>query len=106
MRSFQKVFLVAFLGVAFLTGCTGKQNLEEPPGKRVELTASDMDAASFSYADVKTWNAWEIKGNNLHNNGFYEEALYCYHQAMATWPEKLPDSAPEALKAHHFPEPT
>ena len=85
----------------------------EPAGQAVELTAADLEAVSFAAVDLKTWAAWQGKGIQLvtHDTGVPEperqqQAIYCFHQAMAAWPKKLPDGATELRKMAFTPEPT
>jgi tetratricopeptide (TPR) repeat protein len=49
------------------------------------------------------WFVWEIKGVRLANDGDYDEALFCFNEAMKSWPKENPDSE---SKEKYFPEPT
>lgn len=104
--------LLAGMFLLGIGGC-GPKKPQEPVGTTVELTAEDQRRAHIAYDDMEAWYAWHTKGIRLMSprdgnrpEEHYQEALYCFHQAQAAWPKKLPDSASEDRKKKHSPEPT
>ena len=85
----------------------------EPAGHSVELTAADLEGQPWAAEYMKPWLGWHFKGISLlkQEGGEPEserrlQAIYCFHQALAAWPKKLPDTATDLAKTAYTAEPT
>jgi len=98
---------IILLLICVCIGCSSISP-QEPQGKAVELTEEDLKYATQKDEKIRMWYAWQGKGLELAEQKRYEEALYCYHQAVKIWPKKKPSSHQEDQRKfiRHFPEPT
>jgi tetratricopeptide (TPR) repeat protein len=74
-----------------LSGCStisGKPPFPgEPTGKVVSLSEEDRKKERMYH---HSYILWDLKGTRLNNEGHYDEALYCFHQAIKEYPAKDP----------------
>ena len=87
----------------FCNGC-GLQGEKEPEGNPVLLTQEELHLKGIK-EHVREWYAWHTKGLELNIEGRYEEALYCFHQALKAWPKTV-DESQEHPTMKHRPEST
>jgi len=88
-------YLLCFCLIVCFTGCdkSGLMAPKEPQGKTVTLTQQELNVR-FIKESRRKWYAWHTTGIRLMAQARYEEALYCFHQALKAWPKK-PDKSEE-----------
>jgi tetratricopeptide (TPR) repeat protein len=92
--------MIFFVSVVFFSGCSNADP-KEPRGQSVTLSQEDLDHVKWACSSAQMWAAWHNKGIKLSLSKNYEEALYCFNQAMKEWPK-----AGNNPKIKHFSEPT
>ncbi len=81
----------------------------EPAGQVVELTAADLEGHTWSAEYAKPWLGWHMKGIGLAKQEGKDaqlQAIYCFHQALAAWPKKMPEDATQITRMTYKEEPT
>ncbi len=94
--------------VLLVSGC-GEALPKEPQGTPVELTQAELNKKSIKEGQ-RTWYGWHSKGIQLMKDGSYDQALYCFHQALKAWPKEVDPSEEQNSKLKglikHKPEAT
>jgi hypothetical protein len=78
-----------------------------PEGTPVTLNEREKDPPALE--SMKPWYGWQMKGLQLLKAGQDQEALYCFRQALLTWPPTMPDDVkadPRRALLGHTPIPT
>lgn len=88
------------VSLVLVPGCS---ETKEPEGTIVILSQEEINAKSWANEESRMSIAWFDKANELRNSSRYNEALYCYHQSINFWPEKIEKENP---RIRHMPEPT
>ena len=81
----------------------------EPGGQIVELTPADLDGYNWAAAYSKPWVYWHFKGIGLAKQEGKDaqlQAIYCFHQALAAWPKKMPEDATQITRMTYKEEAT
>jgi hypothetical protein len=59
-----------------------------PEGTPVTLTEKERDPAAV--ASMKGWMGWHLKGLKLKAEGQFQEAVFCFRQAILAYPAQMP----------------